>query len=113
MKNRGVKDVMVICADGLSGIKEAIEVAFPEAEYQRCIVHTVRNTLKHVASKDMKAFAKDLKTIYLAADEESGYKNMKEVRAIWDAKYPNAMKRWEDNWDVISRDYEKKSAKII
>lgn len=102
LKNRGVKDVMVICADGLSGIKEAITVAFPKTEYQRCIVHTVRNTLKHVSSKDMKAFAKDLKTIYLAADEDIGYENMKAVRETWDSKYPNAMKRWDDNWDVIS-----------
>lgn len=102
LKNRGVKDVMVICADGLSGIKEAIAAAFPKTEYQRCIVHMVRNTLKHVANKDMKAFAKDLKTIYLAPNEKAGYENMLEVRDVWDAKYPNAMKRWEDNWDVIS-----------
>lgn len=102
LKNRGVKDVMVICADGLSGIKEAIGVAFPKTEYQRCIVHMVRNTMKHVANKDMKAFAKDLKTIYLAPDEKSGYENMQAVRETWEAKYPNAMKRWEDNWDVIS-----------
>lgn len=66
LKNRGVRDIMVLCADGLSGIKEAISVAFPETEYQRCIVHQVRNTLKHVAHKDMKNFAADLKTIYHA-----------------------------------------------
>lgn len=102
LKNRGVKDVMVICADGLSGIKEAIAAAFPKTEYQRCIVHMVRNTLKHVANKDMKSFAKDLKTIYLAPDEKAGHENMQAVREVWNAKYPNAMKRWEDNWDVIS-----------
>ena len=102
LKNRGVKDVMVICADGLSGIREAISAAFPKAEYQRCIVHQVRNTLKHVANKDMKAFAKDLKTIYLASNEKTGYENMLSVREKWEEKYPNAMKRWEDNWDVIS-----------
>lgn len=57
LKNRGVKDVMVICADGLLGIKEAISVAFPNTEYQRCIVHQVRNTLKYLSYKDMKEFA--------------------------------------------------------
>ena len=62
LKNRGVKDIMVICADGLSGIKEAIATAFPNTEYQRCIVHQVRNTLKYVPDKDRKEFAKDLKT---------------------------------------------------
>lgn len=70
LKNRGVKDILVICADGLSGIKEAISAAFPNTEYQRCIVHQVRNTLKYVPDKDRKAFAKDLKTIYQAVNEE-------------------------------------------
>ncbi|MEE1039017.1 MAG: IS256 family transposase [Eubacterium sp.] len=102
LKNRGVKDVMVICADGLTGIKQAIEAAFPMAEYQRCIVHMVRNTLKHVYYKDMKSFAADLKTIYLASSEEIAMENLKEVTEKWSGKYPAAMKRWEDNWDVIT-----------
>ena len=63
LKNRGVKDILVLCADGLSGMKEAISAAFPKTEYQRCIVHMVRNTLKYVPDKDRKAFATDLKTI--------------------------------------------------
>ena len=76
LKNRGVKDVMVICAEGLTGIKEAIAAAFPDTEYQRCIVHQVRNTLKYVSYKDMKAFASDLKTIFLAPNEQQGYENI-------------------------------------
>lgn len=63
LKNRGLKDIMVICADGLTGIKEAISAAYPNTEYQRCIVHQVRNTLKYVSYKDMKEFASDLKNI--------------------------------------------------
>jgi transposase-like protein len=101
LKHRGVKDILVLCADGLSGIKEAIEAAFPMTEYQRCIVHMVRNTLNHVAHKNKKAFATDLKTIYHAPDEATGYANMQDVTAKWDKVYPNAMKRWEANWDVI------------
>lgn len=101
LKNRGVKDIFVLCADGLTGIKEAIETAFPMTEYQRCIVHMVRNTLLHVSHKHKKAFAADLKTIYHAADEETGYVNMLEVKEAWDKIYPNVMKRWEDNWAVI------------
>jgi len=61
MKNRGVRDILTLCADGLSGIKEAIEVAFPMTEYQRCIVHMVRNTLLHVSEKYKKAFAPTLR----------------------------------------------------
>ena len=49
LKNRGVRDILILCADGLTGIKEAIAAAFPNTEYQRCIVHQVRNTLKYVA----------------------------------------------------------------
>jgi transposase-like protein len=66
LKNRGVQDILILCADGLAGIKEAIEAAYPKTEYQRCIVHMVRNTLKYVPDKDRKAFAGDLKTIYHA-----------------------------------------------
>ena len=101
LKNRGVNDILTLCADGLSGIKEAIQAAFPMTEYQRCIVHMVRNTLQHVSYKHKKAFATDLKTIYHAPDEDSGHENMLEVKAKWDQIYPNAMKRWSDNWDVI------------
>ena len=61
LKNRGVQDVMIICADGLPGFREAIETAFPDAEYQRCIVHQIRNTLKYVSYKDRKNYATDLK----------------------------------------------------
>lgn len=102
LKNRGVRDIMVLCADGLSGIKEAISVAFPETEYQRCIVHQVRNTLKHVAHKDMKNFAADLKTIYHAPTEKDGYERMIGVTEKWNPIYPNSMKSWEVNWDVLS-----------
>ena len=101
LKNRGVRDIMLICADGLTGIKEAISVAFPKAEYQRCIVHQVRNTLKYVPEKDRKAFARDLKTIYQAANEEDGRKALDCVTEKWHDKYPRAMKRWYDNWDAI------------
>lgn len=102
LKNRGVKDILIICADGLSGIKEAIAAAFPKTEYQRCIVHQVRNTLKYVPDKDRKAFATDLKTIYHAPDEKKAQEALKRVTEKWTPKYPNSMKRWSDNWDAIS-----------
>ena len=102
LKNRGVKDVLIICADGLTGIKEAIATAFPKTEYQRCIVHQVRNTLKYVPDKDRKAFATDLKTIYQAADEKKALAALDHVTEKWTPKYPNSMKRWKSNWDAIS-----------
>ena len=102
LKNRGVKDILIICADGLSGIKEAIAAAFPKTEYQRCIVHQVRNTLKYVPDKDRKAFASDLKTIYHASDEEKARLALNRVTEKWTVKYTNSMKRWYDNWDAIT-----------
>ena len=79
LKNRGVKDILIICADGLTGIKEAIAAAYPKTEYQRCIVHQVRNTLKYVSDKDKKSFARDLKTIYNAPDEKKGHEMMPKI----------------------------------
>lgn len=102
LKNRGVNDVLVLCSDGLTGLKEAIATAFPKTEHQRCIVHMVRNTLKYVATRDMKLFAKDLKKIYTSPDEKSAFKILEEVTKKWENQYPAAMNRWHDNWDVIT-----------
>ena len=102
LKNRGVKDILIICADGLTGIKEAINTAFPQTEYQRCIVHQVRNTLKYVADKDRKAFAGDLKKIYHAPNADRAEEIRDGVIEKWSEKYPNAMKSWVTNWDAIT-----------
>ena len=102
LKNRGVQDILILCSDGLTGMKDAIATAFPMTEQQRCIVHMVRNTLKYVANKDMKAFAKDLKTIYTSPDEKNALKQLETVTEKWEPLYPHAMNRWKENWDAIS-----------
>ena len=102
LKNRGVKDILIICADGLTGIKEAISAAYPQTEYQRCIVHQVRNTMKYVADKDRKPFAADLKTIYQSPTEEKALEALERVTETWSTKYPNSMRSWKQNWDSIS-----------
>ncbi len=102
LKNRGVKDILVLCADGLARIKEAVAAAFPKTEYQRCIVHQIRNTLKYVPDKDREAFATGLKTIYQAADEKKALSALERVTEKWTPEYPNSMRRWKDNWDAIS-----------
>ena len=102
LKNRGVSDIMVICADGLTGIKEAIATVFPQTEYQRCIVHQVRNTLKYVSYKDKKEFASDLKSVYLAATESQALDNLDKVNEKWEEKYPNSMSSWYQNWDILT-----------
>ena len=102
LKNRGVKDILIVCADGLTGIKEAIAAAYPKTEYQRCIVHQVRNTMKYVADKDRKPFCADLKTIYQAPTEEKALDALERVTEKWNEKYPNSMKSWKQNWDAVS-----------
>lgn len=102
LKNRGVQDILILCSDGLTGLKEAIAAAFPKTEHQRCIVHMVRNTLKYVANKDMKNFARDLRMIYTAPDEKTAVRRLEEVDKKWTSQYPAAMKRWHDHWDVIT-----------
>lgn len=97
-----MQDILIICADGLTGIREAISAAYPNTEYQRCIVHQVRNTLKYVADKDKKAFAADLKKIYGAPNEQTALDERDRVSDKWNEKYPNAMKSWERHWDAIT-----------
>ena len=72
-------------ADGLTGIKEAISAAFPKTDYQRCIVHMVRNTLKYIVSKDMKSFASAPKTVYNAVSEGEGQKALDRIVEKWSA----------------------------
>lgn len=79
LKNRGVKDILILCADGLSGIQEAIATAYPKTEYQRCIVHQVRNTMKYVSDKDRKPCCADLKTIYQAPTQEKALDALERV----------------------------------
>lgn len=102
LKNRGVKDIMIICSDGFTGISDVITAAFSNAEQQCYIVHMVRNTLKCVLYKDKKAFAGDLKSIYTAVDGETAITDLEAVTDKWSDVYPFAMKRGYDNWDVLS-----------
>lgn len=103
LKNRGVKDILILCAERFVGLKKPFAAGhFPKTEYQRCIVHQVRNTLKYIPEKDRKAFAADLKTIYHAPDEKKALAALDRVTEKWTVKYPNSMKRWKDNWDAIS-----------
>lgn len=106
IKNRGVKDILVLSSDGLTGIQESIKVAYPKTEHQTCMVHFVRNTLKYVNHKDKAQFAQDLKAIYTASSEEIGKKIMLDVQEKWKEKYPVVMNRWEENWSVICPFYK-------
>lgn len=98
LKNRGVKDILIACVDGLKGFPEAIESVFPQTVVQLCIVHLVRHSLNYVNWKDRKEVARDLKTIYTSATDMEAEQRLAEFRMKWDAKYPMIAKSWHSNW---------------
>lgn len=101
LKSRGLKDILILCADGLKGLPEAISTAYPNTEFQRCIVHMIRNTMAYVSYKDRKELATDLKTIYRASTAEEGYENLIELREKWIKRNIN-LDNWINNWDNVS-----------
>lgn len=102
LKNRGVKTVCMFCVDGLTGFKEAIGAAFPQAQIQRCIVHQIRSSTRYVSYKDIKEFVQDLKAVYGAVSDELALDNLVTMKEKWGAKYPSAIRSWENNWDCLS-----------
>jgi putative transposase len=106
LKNRGVKDILIMTTDGLIGMKEAVEAIYPKTELQGCVVHVIRNGMKYVSYKDMKEFAKDIKSIYQAPTQEAALKGLNALKEKWSEKYPLAINVWEKNFDRISTMYQ-------
>jgi transposase-like protein len=100
--NRGVKDILIACVDGLKGFPEAIESVYPNTEIQHCIIHQIRNSMKYVASKNQKAFMADLKTVYKAATLNAAELALDELDAKWGDKYPMVIKSWREKWPTLS-----------
>jgi putative transposase len=106
LKNRGVKDILLFCVDGLTGLKEAINAAYPKSEIQRCIIHQLRNSFKYVSYKDVKEFSKDFKEVYHAINEDTALEKLYGLKDKWGKEYPFAIRSWENNWDVLSPFYK-------
>lgn len=98
LKNRGVQDILLACVDGLKGFPEAIVALYPQTQVQLCLVHQVRNSLKHVAEKDRRPVAADLKRIYRAATETEALMELEALESKWDARYPLIGRSWRANW---------------
>jgi putative transposase len=101
LKNRGVRDILVACIDGLTGMSDAIQSAFPKTWTQRCIVHMVRNSLKYVSWKDYKAVTTDLKCIYRSATEQEALAALEAFGKKWDKPYPLISKSWKTHWAQV------------
>lgn len=102
LKNRGVKDIIIACMDGLKGLPEAIKTVFPNVNIQSCVIHQIRNSIKYVSSKDSKAFMKDLKCVYQATNEELALQALQDLDNNWGRKYPIVIQSWTNNWDNLS-----------
>ena len=100
--NRGVKDILIACVDGLKGFPEAIESLYPKTEIQHCVIHQIRNSLKYVASKNQKAFMADLKPIYKAATLNAAELALDDLEAKWGEKYPMVVRSWREKWPTLS-----------
>lgn len=102
LKNRGVTDVLIASVDGLKGFSDAIETVFPRTEVQKCIVHQIRTSTKHVNWKDRKELCSDMKEIYKAPNEEAGLAALDAFEEKWGKKYSHVIKSWRANWSELS-----------
>ena len=102
LHNRGVQDILIACVDGLKGFPEAIQAIFPNTEVQLCVIHQIRNSIRYVASKDQKAFMRDLKPVYKAINKDSAELALDELDRLWGSKYPAVIASWRDKWHLLS-----------
>ncbi len=101
LKNRGLDDILILCADGLKGLPEAVEATFPKAIFQTYIVHMTRHSLNYVPYTDKKAVAMDLKKIYQSNTVELAAEALDEFEITWGDKYPAIVRSWRNNWEKI------------
>lgn len=101
LKNRGVKKILIACMDGLKGLPQAIKTVFPTVDIQTCIVHQIRNSIKYIASKDKKAFMKDLKEVYKAPTEDLALAQLDNLKEKWGSNYGMVIDSWYNNWNNL------------
>ena len=103
LRNRGVRDILIACVDGLAGFEDAITAAFPHAVVQRCVVHLIRNSLRPVARRDAAAVAAELRKIYTAPTAEAALDALEALaESPWGKKYPQAIRVWQEAWDTFT-----------
>ena len=106
LKNRGVKDILIACIDGLTGFPDAIQSVFPNTKIQLCIIHQIRNSIKYVNYKDQKEFMNDLKQVYKAVNAEEGLNALNKMYENWGKKYGMVLDSWLSKWENLSTFYE-------
>ena len=102
LQNRGVRDILICCIDGLKGFPDAIQSVFPDTSVQLCVIHQIRNSIKHVGSKHEREFLRDLKTVYGAVSKETAETQLDTLDSKWGETYPIGIKSWCDNWERLT-----------
>jgi transposase-like protein len=102
LKSRGVEDILILCADGLKGLPEAVAAVFPQTDVQLCIVHQIRNATKYVHWKDRKSFCADMRAIYTASTIEAAALALDRMESLWGGKYGYAIASWRTNWNLLT-----------
>jgi putative transposase len=102
LHQRGVKDVLIACVDGLTGFPEAIAAVFPQAWVQTCIVHQIRSSMRYVAYKDRKRVAADLRPVYAAANIDAAEDALAAFDEAWGERYPMIAESWRARWEYIT-----------
>jgi putative transposase len=101
LKQRGVRDVLICCVDGLKGFPEAIEAIFPATTVQTCIVHLIRLSLKYVPRREREQVARDLKPIYTALDADAAHRELERFDEKWGKRFPVITQAWLDAWEYV------------
>lgn len=102
LKQRGVRDILVLCADGLTGLPQAVEAAFPETIFQTCIVHMVRSSTRLVPWKERRAVCAALRDVYTAADITGAEEALAAFEETWGEAYPMIGRSWRERWDLVT-----------
>ena len=99
LANRGLRDVLIVCCDGLTGLPEAIEATWPQSMVQTCVVHLIRASMRFVSYKDRKSVAAALKRVYSAPNEETAREALEDFAASdLGARYPQTVATWQRAW---------------
>ena len=98
LKNRGVHDILFICADGLSGLPQAIDAAFPKAVHQTCVVHLIRSALRFVSWADRKLISAALRPVYHAENEQAAELALADAAKQLDGRYPSVVRTFRNRW---------------
>lgn len=101
LKNRGVEDVFHLCSDGLTGLKEIMETAFPLSTIQRCVVHKMRNCMQLIDDKDKRTVIRQLKGVYTAVNEAQARQRLDDFAQTWEGKYDCIVHLWEKDWNEL------------